>query len=293
MSGANVILSQLGYDFLPDREWTHFECPFCHHHNQKFGVNIEHGGYNCFHCGEAGSLFKLLELVHGWDPKDSDLVLTLANGIAPKRSKPKPKVPEEVYVRTYDPDDVSCGHILGYFMSRKFSIEEQKLLGQIYPIYMSAIPPWQDRVIFEFRDEDDSHLGFIGRAIRKDMKPIRNQYGKKKTHLWGCEAIAREGERLVVVEGVFDALRVQLANTQDTSVVAICGGASSEQKRQLQSLSKRFSRVILMLDDDGPGMDEMAPKLAALVSNGKVVAPPGRDPADCTPEALRNVLEQV
>ena len=91
------------------------------------------------------------------------------------------------------------------------------------------------------------------------------QAGFYGQHLW-----ARGGKKLVVTEGEIDALSVSQMQSHKWPVVSIPNGADGALKvfkRELEYLES-FEEVILMFDQDAPGIDA-AKECASILSPGK------------------------
>ena len=61
------LLSQILGDYKEMGKGEHyFHCPFCHHHNKKFAVNVIKNKWKCWVCGARGNhlvgLFKKLDV---------------------------------------------------------------------------------------------------------------------------------------------------------------------------------------------------------------------------------------
>lgn len=286
----NILTDDLGLEMDPTKAFTHFECPECQHHNSKFGISAVHGGYRCFHCGVSGNFYQLLVKIFGWEPYQAKLAVGL---VAPSDLVTSDDEPEVVLVRPLEWDDqLFSASKLNYLMGRGFSKEEVEMLMMIYPMWYSRLPKWDDCLIFERRDEDDNFIGYWGKNIVN--KQPRNQYGVPIETMWGAEAIGNTGEMLFVTEGVFDALRVQMVNLPYSSVVAFGGTGSGKQVEHLKKLSERYTRTVLLLDNDDEGRKATAKLLDMVPGSVAATLPDGvSDPAELSTEQCRAFLQEI
>ena len=96
-------------------------------------------------------------------------------------------------------------------------------------------------------------------------------------------------DRVIVVEGFFDCLRVQQAGFP--CVVALMGARHSAAQKNL--LTDRFSRVELLLDGDQTGRAataQIARELAPACSLRKVLLPPEMQPDQMAVADIRQLL---
>lgn len=126
----------------------------------------------------------------------------------------------------------------------------------------------EDCHIANYRDENGrivaQKLRFPDKSFKWTGDPIKaGLYGQ---HLW------RDGGKMIVVtEGEIDALTVSQLQENKWPVVSIPNGAASAAKDIGKSIEflERYESVILMFDNDAPGI-EAAEKCAALLTPGKV-----------------------
>ena len=46
-------------------KWARALCPFHEDHHPSLSVNLDHGGWRCFACGESGDLIRFHSLLYG------------------------------------------------------------------------------------------------------------------------------------------------------------------------------------------------------------------------------------
>ena len=146
-------------------------------------------------------------------------------------------------------------------------------------------PRFRDRLMFPIFDVSGHLVGFGGRILGEGEPKYLNSadsdvFSKRKLLYglnWAKQAI-RKAERLVIVEGYFDVIRLMLAGINE--VVAPMGTALTEQQAAL--IRKYTKHVFLLYDSDQAGLkatfrsgDEL---LATGASVRVITLPDGEDP---------------
>ena len=149
-------------------------------------------------------------------------------------------------------------------------------------------PRFRDRLIFPIYDVPGHIVGFGGRLLGEGMPNApkylnsaeSDVFAKRKLLYglnWAKQAI-RKADRLVIVEGYFDVIRLMLAGI--TEVVAPLGTALTEQQAVL--IRKYTKSVFLLYDSDQAGLKATFKSGDELLSNGIAVRvislPDGEDP---------------
>ncbi|HEX4683214.1 MAG TPA: DNA primase [Gemmatimonadaceae bacterium] len=146
-------------------------------------------------------------------------------------------------------------------------------------------PRFRDRLMFPIYDVQSHVVGFGGRVFGdRDPKYLNSAESvifAKGSLLYGlnwAKQAARKAERLIVVEGYFDAIRLMLAGISE--VVAPLGTALTEQQAAL--IRKYTTTVFLLYDSDQAGLKATFKSgdklLAAGVSARVITLPDGEDP---------------
>jgi DNA primase len=146
-------------------------------------------------------------------------------------------------------------------------------------------PRFRQRLIFPIQDQSGRSVGFGGRLIGPGEPKYLNTgetgvfaKGTLLYHLNVAKLAARRDERMFVVEGYFDALR--LASVGVESVVAPLGTALTEAQAQL--IKRYTSQVFLLYDSDKAGLKatfRAGDRLLAQGLNVRVISlPTGDDP---------------
>ena len=146
-------------------------------------------------------------------------------------------------------------------------------------------PRFRDRLIFPILDQSGHTVGFGGRLLGPGEPKYLNSAesevfnkGKLLYHLGAARNAIRKDDRVVIVEGYFDALRLVSVGVE--GVVAPMGTALTESQAELLG---RFTRqVVLCYDSDGPGQKATFRAADLLLAKGFVVRvvtlPEGEDP---------------
>jgi DNA primase len=146
-------------------------------------------------------------------------------------------------------------------------------------------PRFRDRLMFPIYDVAGHPVGFGGRILGQGEPKYLNSadsevFSKRKLLYglsWAKQAI-RKAERLVIVEGYFDVIRLMLAGIGE--VVAPMGTALTEQQAAL--IRKYTKTVFLLYDSDQAGLKATFRSGDELLKNGVlprvITLPEGEDP---------------
>jgi DNA primase len=164
-------------------------------------------------------------------------------------------------------------------------------------------PRFRNRLMFPIHDASGHHVGFGGRMLGPGEPKYLNSADSpifSKSRLlyglnWAKHAIRRE-DRVVVVEGYFDAVRLMSAGLDP--VVAPLGTALTEQQATI--LARYTRTAFLLYDSDRPGLKATFRAGDELLRHGfsvqVVTLPNGEDPDSFVDargaEALREQLER-
>jgi DNA primase len=149
----------------------------------------------------------------------------------------------------------------------------------------------QGWVVIPIHNPRGELVAYAGRAVNGERPKYRLPAGfRKGLELYSVHRAATTGiERVIVVEGFFDCLRVHQAGYP--CVVGLMGCVLSEAQEKL--LLERFPAVLLMLDGDQVGREAsraIAARLSKNCSVGVVRVPDGAQPDQLPPEVIRRLL---
>lgn len=161
-------------------------------------------------------------------------------------------------------------------------------------------PRFRDRLMFPIHDVSAHVVGFGGRLLGPGEPKYLNssdseifQKGKLLYNLQNARNPIRRDERVILVEGYFDALRLVAAGLD--CVVAPMGTALTEQQADL--IAKYSRHVFLLYDSDAPGQKATFRAADVLLSKGLevrvVTLPEGEDPDTFVRKHGREAVERL
>ena len=150
----------------------------------------------------------------------------------------------------------------------------------------------QGRIAIPIHNPRGELVAYAGRAVDCGEPKYKLPTGfHKSLEIFNLHRAATAGsDRVIVVEGYFDCLRVHQAGFR--CVVALMGCALSGPQEHL--LLGRFRAVRLMLDGDKAGRcasRAIAARLVRRCSVGVVRVPDGAQPDQLPSEVIRRLLE--
>jgi hypothetical protein len=265
-------------------------CPKCKNAKWKATVNLENGWFYCQVCQEKG--IHIFQLIPEEDAKMLRARMAKEHVDEPTPVTPLPPIPE--FCVTLDSLYEEHPAIL-YLRSRRVEPFTAFSKGIVWKPW--GIPAWhkKDKPIF------DSLQGLIhpmyrrgeltawqfeavpripGSTLPKYVTAPGSQLGSS---FFNFDTVESES-RCVVVEGVYDALRLPFSG------VAVCKDTLS--KRQVKLLSTcGFKEIVLLLDSDRTD-DHMQKELAKLklIASARAIRLEQGDPADHHEDALIRIL---
>ncbi len=161
-------------------------------------------------------------------------------------------------------------------------------------------PRFRDRLMFPIHDVSAHVVGFGGRLLGPGEPKYLNssdseifQKGKLLYNLNNARNPIRRDERVILVEGYFDALRLVAAGVE--CVVAPMGTALTEQQADL--IAKYSRHVFLLYDSDAPGQKATFRAADVLLAKGLevrvVTLPEGEDPDTFVRKNGREAVERM
>ncbi|HEY2849050.1 MAG TPA: DNA primase, partial [Gemmatimonadaceae bacterium] len=161
-------------------------------------------------------------------------------------------------------------------------------------------PRFRDRLIFPILDPSAHAVGFGGRLLGPgDPKYLNSaesevfSKGKLLYNLSNARNAIRRDERVILVEGYFDVVRLVEAGVE--SVVAPMGTALAEGQADL--LAKYSKTAFLLYDSDGPGQKASFRAADVLLTRSMTVRvvtlPEGEDPDTFVAKFGREALEKL
>ena len=157
--------------------------------------------------------------------------------------------------------------------------------------YFSGRGLMRGRIAIPIHDDQGRLVAYCGRTVEGGDPRYRFPAGFQKSQVLFNYHRARgaAGDRVIVVEGFFDCMRVHQAGLP--GVVALMGARLSASQQEL--LTGRFSRIVLLLDGDATGRTAAAQIAGDLASESDVtelLLPPGVQPDQMAADQIRRIL---
>lgn len=262
---------------------------------EAFHANLGRNAFHCFACGAGGNVLDFVAKMEGCSVREAALRLQASQGpgvgatgvsssgperreLVTKKRESNPPLGFSLKVDGTHPylarraiDPLTAGHFgVGYYSGR--GVMSQRI----------AIP---------IHDPQGGLVAYCGRALDGAIPRYRFPVGFQKSQVLFNYHRARAAgkDRVIVVEGFFDCLRVHQAGFP--CVVALMGARLSAAQKSL--LGDRFTHVVLLLDGDQTGRAataQIARNLAPACSVQAVLLPPEMQPDQMTAGGIRHAL---
>ena len=265
--GIDPVLRRYGVKLRPGGPHTlHGPCPLPTHTSRQsresFSVNLSRQVWSCHsasciaarHGHLGGHVIDLVAIMEGCSLREAGIRLQDWFGLTVPTSHPAPLRPVAVESSSAQPNRPLGFALQGidtrhpYLTQRGISPATAQLFG--VGMYHGA-GFLAGRCVIPIRDENSLLVAYVGRAVNGEEPKYRFPAGFRKSRvLFNFDrAMQTGGNKVILVEGFFDALKVHQAG--HPAVVALMG--SSFSQRQSELLLGRFASVTLMLDGDEPG----------------------------------------
>lgn len=299
-----------------------FCCPSCSggDNNHHLGINFDKEVFNCWKCGYKGTLRKLCRDVgirykdfasDTYVPTDRELLdyvgTHLRERVRISDTLPPAVLPDEFEAvfdasvprryREYLNERCSPAVLRAYRVG--VCVDGQYAGRVIVPVYDRrwCLRYYTARAIFTPKDEQS--LKHHRKYLNPDGVTVR---GVRKAQLvFGEQMITGKTKTLLLVEGVFDALRFASYRDRFPDVVPIAAMGkhpSQEQRTILMSYAKKGANIVVMFDEDDKHAYRDAHKAAfALYSRTRNVrvarSAPDKDPGTMTRDEFAYALSHT
>jgi len=290
------VLEHYGWKCVRRRgDYVEGRCPI--HRGQRedtFHADLRQNGFHCFSCQAHGSVLDLVAALERCSLRQAALWLAewfgaqlpeLGVCVERKseliREKEKASTPLRFSLRPID-----SGH--EFLKQRGIGVDTATHFGVGY---YGGSGLMHGQVVIPIHDERGQLLAYAGRSIDGAWPKYKLPAGFQKSGvLFNLHRTVAHGQdRVIVVEGFFDCLKVHQAG--HPCVVALMGCSfSSEQERLLIA---RFSKIVLMLDADPAGQHAnvvIADRLISRCTIDMVQLSAGHQPDELSSEDIHRVL---
>ena len=229
-----------------------FFCPRCKHHKLKLSVNIAKDCYKCWVCSYSGIGIRRLVQRHGgyenkkaWSEFDSRFDISEFEKLLEseeEKKQPVVKLPEEFKSLISSGDNYACVKVKNYLYRR--GLDDKDIIK--WKVGYCGTGQYEGRVVIpSFNDEGYTNF-FVARSYADDWRKYMNPRVSRNNIIFN-ELFLDFTEDLVIVEGVFDAMKAGMNS------VPLLGSTLSIKSKLLKKIVKYDTPVYLALDSDAEG----------------------------------------
>jgi DNA primase len=284
VDSVEKVLNELGIVYESKGPRFMVCCPYHDDNEPSCGVWRDSGAFLCFGCGEEGSLAKLVSEVKG---------ITLPEARRWIKGEDNISDMEKALHRFLDNEN----HTFRYFKMRSFlstypsvfkypdgmdylqriggEPEGRRLNKEIIKHFRirwgGNVRKYRNRVVIPIRTDSGKLLSYVGRTIKKDVKP-KTRKARSSPHrtFFGLYELLKKVSKkdlpfqyLIIVEGEFDAIYLQ-----QHGIPAIANMGTMKMSPMKIKLLRKYSRgVILSYDGDLAGRNAM---YGSIDKHGKI-----------------------
>jgi len=262
--------------------WTNIQCPFCSDSSNHLGISPQ-GYYNCWVCGEKGTLGYLIARMFNLSFHEGDQIAAKIRGeyIAPQLARKPFRLPRTVQE---NPEKLH----LDYLERRNFN--PYHIITKYDLKFVHYLGNWKFRIIIPVYQNGEL-VNYLGRTVVNNVEPkyknCPNTYCWQRINdcLYNIDSVK---ESCIIVEGTHDVWRI------GDGAVGLFGAEYTDRQLDLLFNREGLKNVYVMLDH---GMEEKALELAEVLQMKNVFVFVGvidlqkGDPCDMNEDQVNEIRE--
>ncbi len=276
------ILKEILGDYYQSGHESLFFCKKCNHHKKKLSVNLSKDKFKCWVCDFAGPATRLVKRfgtysqLKKWNELCGIIEIESFEKIFEQKHEEEIEKPvnlPEHFISLCNKDYSLKSLDAKRYLSERGIFKEDILR---WKIGYCEIGPFEKRVIVPSFDINGKVSYFIARTYAKSKNKKYMNPDVSKDIIFN-ELYIDWSKDVVIVEGVFDAIKAQNA-------VPLLGSTLKEDSRLFQQIVKNDSPIYLALDPDAERKAEklINALLSYKVEVYKIPIPSGKDVGDMT-----------
>lgn len=264
------------------RGWINMSCVFCDEGSNHLGINPEHGGFNCWVCGERGSIVKLIAQIEHCDLQQAKkIAYKYYDGITTQKNSFI--IPQKDITIPEDLSKEFSKIALDYLKKRNYSPEQ---IIKKYDIYWGGYGGFfKLRLVFPIVLNNEI-VTYVGRDVTGKAHLKYKAYSQAlsrrsvKETVFNLDTVSK---KCILVEGVFDAIRI------GDGCVAMLGKTYTKEQINL-ILSKDVENLYIMFDADATKDSyKLAREFSGYIKNVEVLELTHGDPGELSQQEVFNI----
>lgn len=259
----SVVIQQFCEDNLEDvevkNEKLYAKCPnpTCENPYNHFNISLVTGLFHCYRCGFSGNFYYLGRYLKGnkfnlkntLKEYESNITFEMLESIYSKETQPL-EIPDwTVDTKELKGNSLLVRRALEYLKSRGIDRET----ATHYQMRLGLSDKYKNHVIMPVVEEGVVK-NFVARRFKGKGKrytgPLSSEgYVKKSQLFWGLDNVGKERYRIIVVEGIFDA--IALLQKGYPTIALLGKDISIVQVKKIVELTKRNVETVTILMDEG------------------------------------------
>ena len=248
MTKLDILAQHLGLYKTMAHSNHYFECPSCHHHNNKLTVNVEKSVWNCFHCGVKGKSFLYLLKLAGVsnpnqykkifseeDKKNIEEIDNIFGELSKEKRTSRLTLPKG-YTNLFKNIEKTFYNLATEYLLKRGLYKEDILK---YDIHYSLN---EQRILFPSYDSNHNLNYYVARTIQPfENYKYKNAIAPKREVIFN-EHLVEWDRPLYIVEGIFDAILSR------KNAVPVLGSSIGKGSLLFKRLVENKTEVIIALD---------------------------------------------